>query len=224
MMRDLVPLFPFLFIAVVLGLVVFFIIYSRKKERERTLQLQQAASQLGWNFMPRAALDMIPGAERFALFSQGHSKQIKNMMYGEASGIKAAVFDYVYVTGYGKHQQTHYQSVVYLEPGNLVVPYFSLRPEGVLHKLFSVFGYQDIDFGQRPEFSRRYILRGQDEPAVRQTFNDRLLAFYENYPDTCTDAGGNQLFLFRGGYRFQPQEIQSYVGLGLNILNLLPRN
>ena len=224
MMRNLVPLFPFLFIAVVLGLVVFFIIYSRKKERERTLQLQQAASHLGWNFMPRAALDMIPGAERFALFSQGHSKQIKNMMYGEASGIKAAVFDYVYVTGYGKHQQTHYQSVVYLEPGNLVVPYFSLRPEGVLHKLFSVFGYQDIDFGQRPEFSRRYILRGQDEPAVRQTFNDRLLAFYESYPDTCTDAGGNQLFLFRGGYRFQPQEIQSYVGLGLNILNLLPRN
>lgn len=222
-MRDLVVLFPFLFLALVLGLVVFLVIYARKKEKERTRQLQLAASQLGWNFLPQAALNMIPGVERFALFSQGHGKEIKNMMYGEASGTKAAVFDYIYVTGSGKNRQTHFQSVVYLEPGNLVVPYFSLRPEGLLHKIFSALGYQDIDFGQRPEFSRQYLLRGQDEPAIRQTFNDRLLTFYETYPDMCTDGGGNQLFIFRSGYRFQPQEIQSYVGLGLKVVNLLPR-
>jgi hypothetical protein len=209
--------------ALLIGLAVFLIIYNNKKEKERTLQLSQVATQLGWNFMPQAALSMISGLERFPLFSQGHSKEMKNMMYGEASGTKAAVFDYIYVTGSGKHRQTHFQSVVYLEPGNLAVPYFSLRPEGFLHKIFSALGYQDIDFGQRPEFSRQYLLRGQDEPAIRQTFNDRLLTFYETYPDTCTEGGGNQLFIFRSGYRFQPQEIQSYVGLGLKVLNLLPR-
>lgn len=222
-MSGLAVLLPFLFVALILGLLIFLVVYARQKEKERTRQLQQAAGQLGWNFLAAAALNMIPGSERFTLFNQGHNKQIRNMMYGEAGGIKAAVFDYIYVTGYGKHRQTHYQSVVYLEPGNLTVPYFSLRPEGFLHKIFSAFGYQDIDFGQRPEFSRQYILRGQDEPAIRQTFTDGLLSFYENYPDTCTDAGGNQLFIFRSGYRFQPQEIQSYVGLGLNVLNLLPR-
>jgi hypothetical protein len=89
-------------------------------------------------------------------------------------------------------------------------------------KIFTAFGYQDIDFGQRPEFSKRYILRGPDEPAIRRTFNDGLLSFYENYSGTSTDGGGNQLFLFRGGHRFQPQEIQSYVGLGLRLLNLFP--
>lgn len=222
-MAGLAVLLPFLFILLILGLVIFLVVYNNKKEKERTRQLQQAAGPLGWSFLPDAAFNMIPGLDRFALFNQGHGKQIRNMMYGEASGIKAAVFDYIYTTGSGKHQQTHYQSVVYLEPPNLVVPYFSLRPEGFMHKIFQAFGYQDIDFGQRPEFSRRYILRGQDEPAIRQAFNDGLLSFYENYPDTCTDAGGNQLFLFRGGYRFEPQEIQSYVGLGLSVLNLLPR-
>jgi hypothetical protein len=222
-MSGLAVLLPFLFVALILGLLIFLAVYARQKEKERTRQLELAAGQLGWNFLAAAALNMIPGGERFALFNQGHNKQIRNMMYGEASGIKAAVFDYIYITGYGKHRQTHYQSVVYFEPGNLTVPYFSLRPEGFLHKIFSAFGYQDIDFGQRPEFSRQYILRGQDESAIRQTFTDGLLSFYENYPDTCTDAGGNQLFIFRSGYRFQPQEIQSYVGLGLNVLNLLPR-
>lgn len=212
------------FLVAILTVVVLVVVYQRKKEKERTQQLQAAARHLGWTFAEEAPLNMITGLEQFGLFSQGHGKQIKNMMYGEASGIKAAVFDYVYVTGSGKHRQVHYQSVVYLEPANLRLPYFSLRPENFLHKVFTVFGYQDIDFGQRPEFSRNYLLRGQDELAIRQTFNDRLLSFYENYAGTCTDAGGSQLLLFRAGHRFEPHEIQSYLSLGLNLLTLFPRN
>jgi hypothetical protein len=92
--------------------------------------------------------------------------------------VKAAVFDYIYVTGSGKSQQTHYQTVVYLEPVNLALPMFSLRPETLFHRMLSAFGYQDIDFGQRPEFSKQYILRGQNELAIRQTFNDRVLSFF----------------------------------------------
>jgi hypothetical protein len=218
-----VLLFPLVIFTVVIGLFVVVGIYSWQKDKERTRQLQLTASQLGWGFAASAPLNMIAGLERFTLFNQGHSKQINNFMYGEASGIKAAVFDYFYVIGYGKQRQTHSQSVVYLAPGNLNIPYFSLRPEGLLSKIFTAFGYQDIDFGQRPEFSRRYILRGQDEQAIRRTFNDGLLSFYETYPGTSTDGGGNELFVYRGGYRLQPQEIQSYVGLGLNVLNLLPR-
>ena len=218
-----VLLFPLVIFTVVIGLFVVIGIYSWQKEKERTRALQTTTAQLGWSFAASAPLNMIPGLERFALFSQGHGKQINNFMYGEASGVKAAVFDYVYVMGYGRNRQTYYQSVVYLEPGNLSLPYFSLRPEGLLYKIFTAFGYQDIDFGQRPEFSRQYILRGQDEPAIRRTFSDGLLSFYEAYPGTSTDGGGNQLFVYRGRYRLQPQEIQSYVGLGLEVLNLLPR-
>ncbi|MDX6574607.1 MAG: hypothetical protein QOE96_560 [Blastocatellia bacterium] len=218
-----VLLFPFVILSVIIGLFVIIAVYSWQKDKERTRVLQATAGQLGWSFAASAPLNMIPGLERFALFNQGRSKEIKNFMYGEASGIKAAVFDYVYVTGYGKNRQTHSQSIVYLEPTYLSLPYFSLRPENVLLKIFTAFGYQDIDFGQRPEFSRQYILRGQDEAAIRRTFNDGLLSFYETYPGTCTEGGGNQLFVYRGGYRFQPHEIQSYVGLGLSVANLFPR-
>ncbi len=208
------------FIAV-LVLVLIVTLYQRKKARERLMIMQSAAAQLGWTFSAEVPWNYIPGLDRFTLFTQGHSKQIKNMMYGEAKGVKAAVFDYNYTTGSGKNSATFYQSVVYLEPANLNVPYFSLRHENIMSKFLSVFGYQDIDFGQRPNFSQQYLLRGQDEPAIRRTFNDRVLAFYENYPGTCTDGGGNQLFLFRAGYRFQPQEIQGYVGLGLELMTLL---
>jgi hypothetical protein len=200
---------------------VFF--YQRKKERERTQSMQAVASQLRWNFAETAPMNMIAGLQNFTLFNQGQSRQIRNFMYGEANGVKAAVFDYTYVTGSGKNRQTHFQTVTYLEPANLRVPYFSLRPEGFFTKIMTAFGYQDIDFGQRPEFSKRYLLRGPDEISIRQTFNDQLLSFFETYQGTSVDAGNNQLFVFRAGYRCQPQEVQSQLALALNILNLLPR-
>ena len=219
----LVILFPIVIMTVIIGLFVIIAVYSWQKEKERTRVLQAAAGQLGWSFAASAPMNMIPWFDRFALFNQGHNRQIKNFMYGEASGIKAAVFDYFYVTGSGKNRQTHTQSVVYLEPSYLSLPVFSLRPENFMLKIFTAFGYQDIDFGQRPEFSKQYILRGPDEQAIRRTFNDGLLSFFENYLGTSTDGGGSQLFVFRAGYRCQPQEIQSHVGLGLSVLNLFPR-
>src|SRR6266513_1253044 len=103
-------------------------LYRRTKARERMKIMQAAAAQMGWLFSAEAPWNYIAGLDRFTLFDQGHSKEIKNMMYGEASGIKTAVFDYSYITGSGKNSSLHYQTVVYLEPVNLVLPYFSLRP------------------------------------------------------------------------------------------------
>src|ERR1041384_3702069 len=197
----------FFFVFIIVFALVFF--YQRKKERERTQYMQAVASQLRWNFAETAPMNMIAGLQNFALFNQGQSRQIRNFMYGEANGVKAAVFDYTYVIGSGKNRQTHFQTVTYLEPANLRVPYFSLRPEGFFTKFLTALGYQDIDFGQRPVFSQKYLLRGQDEQGIRQVFNDQLLAFFENYEGTCVDAGNNQMFVFRANYRFPPQEVQN---------------
>lgn len=216
-------LFPILFFVVFAGLGLFLYFHNQKKERERTEQLRAVATQLAWKFADVAPFNMIAGLEHFTLFNQGHSKEIKNFMYGEANGVKAAVFDYVFVTGSGKHRHVHRQSVTYLEPATLRVPYFSLRPEGFMTKIFQAFGYQDIDFGQRPEFSKQYLLRGQDEPGIRQAFGDALLSFFESYQGTCVDGGNNQLFVFRAGHRYPPHETQSQLALALNIYALLPR-
>ena len=207
-------------LGLILALAIY--LYCRKKANQRMLAMQQAAAQLGWTFAAKPPMNYIAGLDRFTLFTQGHSKQILNMMYGEANGIKAAVFDYVYTTGSGKNATTHYQTVAYLEPPNINLPYFSLRPESLMSKVFSAFGYQDIDFGQRPVFSKEYLLRGQDEQGIRGVFNDSLLSFYEGYQGICTDAGGNQILLFRANTRLPIEQIQSYLGLALSLLNFFP--
>lgn len=223
-MKSIAPIvFTLLFVA---GIIVFAIVlsaYNRKKARERTEHLRAVANLLGWQFGQEAPMNWIPGMERFGLFNSGHSKSITNIMYGHTNGVKSALFDYTYVTGSGKNQSTHYQSVAYFEPLDMDIPFFSLRPEHFLHKLITALGYQDIDFGNRPTFSSQYLLRGNDEPAIRGTFNDALLAFYETTPGISTDGGGNQIFIFREGQHTPPDQIRAFIDWAAALQNMYVR-
>jgi hypothetical protein len=194
-------------------------IQTRRAE-ERTFGLQNAAKLRGWPFVQAVGMDWIPNLDRFALFNQGHTKSITNVMYGEIDGVKTALFDYEYVTGSGKNRSAYNQSVAYFEPPGLSLPLFSLRPENAIYKIMSAFGYQDIDFGNRPEFSKLYLLRGPDEQAIRNTFNEAAFGFYEMNQGTCTDGGGNQLFVFRQSHRAAPLETQAFINWAVGVKNL----
>jgi hypothetical protein len=221
------PFLPILFVVIVVGaivaVIVLLVVYANKKAAERRRAMEQAAQQLGWTFTADADLSMIPGLEQHHLFSQGHSKKIFNMMYGAVDAGRAAIFDYKFTVGHGKHQQTFNQSVVYFQSQRLNLPSFSLRPEGFGHKLFSAFGYQDIDFATRPTFSAKYLLRGPDEAAIRNAFTDAALVYYENNLKLCTDGGGNEVFFYRQNVRVEPQNVRALLDWGMNMLGLFQR-
>jgi hypothetical protein len=109
------------------------------------------------------------------------------------------------------------------ESDQLEFPQFALRPESVFHKLGQVFGYQDIDFATHEEFSKRYLLRGEDENAVRSTFNGETLSFYETDRTLSTEARGRQLIHYRAGKRVNPENVQDFIAGGVRVLTLLRR-
>jgi len=223
-MKSLLPiLLGLLFMGAVIVLVIVATIYNSKKARERTEYLRGVANLLGWQFGQEAPMNWIPNMGSFGLFNSGHSKSISNVMFGHSNGVKAALFDYTYVTGHGKHRTTHYQSVVYFEPTDLHLPFFSLRPENFMHKFIAALGYQDIDFGNRPTFSSQYLLRGNDEQAIRNAFHDALLAFYEANPGISTDGGGNQIFIFREGRHTPPDQVRAFIDWAAGLQNVFPR-
>jgi hypothetical protein len=221
----MLPILSILFVLFIIALVVGIAIYSHQKEKERTLGMQRVAQQMGWGFEPQPQYDrMIPYAASFNLFNQGHSRRMKNVVYGQLNGAKSALFDYQYTVGHGKHRHTYTQSVLYFETPKLQLPQFTLSPEGFMHKLISALGYQDIDFGNRPEFSKKYLLRGPNEVEVRKVFQDHVLAFYEANQGLQTEGGGNQLFVYRLGYRVPPAEAGQYLQWGSgSILQLFQR-
>jgi hypothetical protein len=216
LVTALMLLIPVLFI----GLVIFLYVRAKRKAEERTRLMQMAATQAGWSFAPTASFSMFPGLEQFQLFSHGHSKEILNMLYGEVDGMRAAVFDYAYVVGHGKNRHRYYQTVAYYQSAKLSLPFFSLSPESIFHKFIGAFGYQDIDFGNRPEFSSKYLLRGQDENSIRRAFTDRVFSFYEANPGLSTEGGGNQLFIYKSQVSVPPENARHFWEWGRGALSL----
>jgi hypothetical protein len=205
---------------VILGSLLAFgggLLLRQQSGQQRTAELRAVAKRRGWGFRDEVPFDTIPDLERFELFRPGRRKELSNLMTSPADGPRFVVFDYAYTTGGGNSQRRHRQTVVYTTHDELSLPSFSLRPEHFFHRVAGAFGYQDIDLDGHPEFSRLFLLRGENEAAVRAGFNDRVAEFLERRPGTCAAGIGRELLYWRAGRRARPEEVDGLVEEGLEL-------
>jgi hypothetical protein len=172
---------------------------AKRHARVRPAGVGELATRLGWTYRDEVPFATLPDLDRFELFRPGRGKKLRNVMTSPGDGPRAVVFDYSYVTGGGNSQQTHRQTVFYTVRDDLNLPSFSLRPENFFHRVAGVFGYKDINFDQRPEFSRLFLLRGEDEPRIRDAFNGDVFEFFEQRPRTCAAGVGRELLFWKLG-------------------------
>jgi len=132
-------------------------------ERHRTDTLSQVTRNLGLGltFREKGTLADIPDIERLPLFDRGGTKAVINVMRNPNAPNDPVLFGYQYLLGNDRTSGEQTQTVA-LEKNSKTLPNFELRPERLHHKIGSLLGYQDIDFADRPEFSRKYLLRGDD--------------------------------------------------------------
>jgi hypothetical protein len=204
----------------VLGLAVALVVVNARWERKRVDAMERAAREMGLAFEPKddgATLGLLSG---FHLFSQGHAKKITSLMLGEVSDMEVRIFDYTYTTGSGNNSHTSRQTVISFRSPKLALPAFSLRPENVFHKIGALFGYQDIDFDTHPEFSKHYLLRCSEEEAIRSTFNDTILEFYDENRGLCTEGSGQTLIFYRSAQQVEPAAIRSFMDEGFKVAGL----
>ena len=198
-------------IGLTVGLVAMLILRGVRTARERRVALRQAAATLGWTYVEEVSFDAIPDLGRFELFKAGRSQKLNNLMTSPPGDLRAVVFDYSYVTGAGKSQRTNVQTVCYVTSDALDVPGFSLRPENFFHRIAELFGYQDIDFTRRPEFSKLFVLRGDDESRIRAAFDESLLGFFEERPRTCAAGMHGEVLLWRPGAYTPPEGLPGLI-------------
>jgi hypothetical protein len=211
----------FAVLLVVVGVaVVAIILLQYYQEQKRTEEMQGAAGRMGFSFQSEGEPGLLGRLGRFHLFSQGRSRKIHNMMHKRIDDLAVMLFDYRYTTSSGKHSHTHNQTVLLLETERLRLPFFSLRPEGLLHKLAGSFGYQDIDFEVHPVFSETYLLQGDDEARVRAAFGEDVLGYYARHDKLCTEGEGQHLTFYRADRRVQPWQMEGFVKQGLEVLDL----
>jgi hypothetical protein len=195
----------------------------RRRTSQRTEALQEMAGRLGWAFQGEVQFSALPDLDRFELFRSGRSKALRNLVTSPSGERRAIVFDYTYVTGGGNSQRRHRQTVFYATRESLDLPSFSLRPESFLHRVAGLVGYQDIDFERRPEFSRLFLLRGEDEAGVRAAFETPVLRFFEQRPGTCAAGVRNELLFWRPGGYASPEEVEALIREGEELADQLSR-
>jgi hypothetical protein len=193
---------------------------AHRWEKQRMEAWRQAADEMGFDFAASPGEGILSRFPGLHLFSQGRSRKVKNVLRGKAGGLEVSIFDYSYVIGSGKNRQTFNQTVLAFEIDDTHLPTFSLRPEQWFHKVGQWFGYRDIDFESHPRFSKTYLLRGEDEEAVRQVFPDHVLEYYEECPNVCTEGCGGRLVYYRTTRRVDPKEVRTFLEEGFRVLAL----
>ncbi|MEZ6192059.1 MAG: hypothetical protein R3C45_12345 [Phycisphaerales bacterium] len=192
----------------IIGLIVLVIVLSIRHEKKRTEALRTFAQANGFSFEDIADSPEVIGLPAIELFNRGHSKRTSNTMRGEIASAAVRVLDYRYTVGSGKNSSTSHQTLVAVSTGDAMLPSFTLAPETFFHKIGQAFGYQDIDIDQFPEFSKRYLLRGGDEAAIRTLFGGRVVDAYMNGLVCNVEVRDGWLFVFKAGKRLKPEEIQ----------------
>ncbi|MBN2308656.1 MAG: hypothetical protein JXR94_06770 [Candidatus Hydrogenedentes bacterium] len=187
-------------------------------ERRRRL-LDRMAGELGLTFYEHGGHGAdLPGY--FHRYSEGafpRDTTIRRSIQGELGGLDVLVAEFLQYTGSSASTRKRYgypQTVGLFRAPELDLPRFLLRPETLRHKVIAPFKGNDIDFLESARFSRTYLLCGEDEPAVRALFSERVRAFFEKHPGRIAQGFANELIYYRPArlhewVSFRPKTIRS---------------
>jgi hypothetical protein len=163
----------------------------RAAQRRRREALEHFALARGMRYESsrRGAEEAV--APWIPFFGKGHSRRWGHTLSGVRNGFPCTAFEYRWATGGGQHTQHHRVHGVLWERTEGEFPKFTLAPEGVLQRIGQLLGMKDIDFDADPEFSRRYVLKSQDEAAARRLFTVTVRS--------ALTAGDDRVHLAAGG-------------------------
>ena len=91
-----------------------------------------------------------------------------------------------------------------------------IYPETFFHKIGSLFGMQDIDFVEYPEFSRKFLVQG-DEWGIRHLMDEELAKFFLIEKHWCLESLGFYLVFYRRKALVKPKSIKALFNKGMHL-------
>jgi hypothetical protein len=212
---------PVVLVVIVLGLFVLvgvLMMATWKREQARTARFGDVALSMGLSFEPRGDLDQLRALADLPLYDRGHSRRARNVVSGRLHDDRVTLMDYRYTVGSGKHQKTHAQTVVVFPGAAHHLPDMQISPENFFHVIGQVFGYQDIDFESNPEFSKRYLVRGPDETAIRAALQPGALSLLASLSGWAIEVRSGSVGVYRPNERTDPDATAAFLDEAHGIL------
>ena len=166
---------------------------SYVRDRKRRETYTEFCGIRGFSYDPQRAGGERRFREVFDDFRKGNDNSWRNTITGRTNNAAFTAFEYVWQEGGGKSRHTEERCGLIWESDDVSFPKFALAPEGWFSKIGQLFGMQDIDFDDSPEFSKAYRLAGGDEPGIRALFTPEIREFFRATPGQRVMGGGRFL-------------------------------
>lgn len=189
----------------------------------RSAAMEKVAFNLDMNFVHKDDWGLLNRLKGFKLFKWGHSRKIFNLMAKADAFMdeQYRIFDYQYVISSNNSSRRYIQTVFFIQSKFLGLPEFLLKPENFFHKIGSFLGMQDIDFEEHPEFSKKYLLQGEDEARIRDVMNNQLIWHFTVEKDWHLEGVGYYLVLYRLDHLVPPKTVEQFYKKGMQIYSFL---
>jgi len=202
------------------GVVIFFgfLVWPAYKDwKERTRKLRIAAADLGLTYHD-GKFRPEPSLLQSRLLRRGFRRQFGPAITGEYEGVEILLFDYRYVRSEASDSvdRSYLHTVVVFSAPEIEIPDFVMVREGFGDRIFKrLFGNRDIEFEGDSAFSKRYLLAGPIQKAVRDLFGSELrAAFIRTEKKWAAEAMENRLILFpddQSDERVKAEDLANYV-------------
>lgn len=224
--------FTLVAVVVVVAFIAYAVYTSIQAGRARSSELKTLAPQLGLAFVgdfaptssanttgdPRHDFEALRAAfGDFRRFQGSMRPRLWNWMRGERDGASISLFDYD--EGHTERDVSRIRTLAWIDDPTLKLPSFWLVPIPDRYRelirttqaMAGVVGsprHRDAEIAMptHKEFEKQYLLRGQDEAALRRVFTDRLLGFFCENPGWMVEGDGTRLLL----NRLNPDEVFTY--------------
>ncbi len=108
---------------------------------------------------------------------------------------------------------------------NKKIPVFTMEKEGVFERIFdrvmALAGYKDIDFEMYPDFSKKFLIMGNEESEIRSFFTDEIIRFFENHQIYHLESNGEALVIFDKIKLARTDETMAFIDYGKELATLL---
>ena len=169
---------PFIILAVILYIIINLLSYLLTKDKKRIKEIQDysAKNDIVYNEDGTSFLDF---AEGFSLthLKDGRHHEWNNEQYGKRGDIEFFIVENSYYTG-SRNPSHNYNTLCLLKKTNLKMPYFYLKERFLYLSPSPDKG--DICFSEDIAFTKKYILRSNNESEVKAFFDNSKRKFFLN--------------------------------------------
>lgn len=211
--------------AVVLSAVFRIILDLIKSRREKPAYLAVAES-LNLKFSEDFDMEKLPRKDAFLLFNRKDAQHIPYLLSGKVGHVEVKILDYVYSVysaTQNRSRPSKEQTLVIFQAPEYRWPDLMMTPESFALKLTKLLGVKDIDIADAPEFSRRYLLNGTDEEAVRGVFRREVTDAFVRKSGWCVEAHGDVIVFWGQDKRVPPQDIRPFFEETVQLFQLMAR-